>query len=265
MSSETASIAAVIRTAGHITDLDVLALRRAIWGSNRPVGRDMAVLLLALNREIKDRAPTWPALYLDALTDFFLDGQAEPMIDGQAGELLIREITADGRVEDATELRLLLTLVARALRCPAAIVHLARERLLTSVQASDAPLFGKGVRRRSALDEDDVEAIRRLIYGQGGTSGLRVDEAEALWLATLDRATAQAQNAAAWPETFIKAMAMYLLLTRDTGERLDAAGVAWIRDHLDGGKGLTPNGRALVAYLQREAVTFDPSLTALAA
>jgi hypothetical protein len=202
MSSETASIAAVIRTAGHITDLDVLALRRAIWGSNRPVGRDMAVLFLALDREIKDRAPTWPALYLDALTDFFLDGQAEPAIDGQAGELLIREITADGRAEDATELRLLLTLVARAVRCPAAIVHLARERLLASVQASDAPLFGKGVRRPSAIDEDDIEAIRRLVYGQGGTSGLRVDEAEALWLAALDRATAQAQNAAAWPETF---------------------------------------------------------------
>jgi hypothetical protein len=58
---------------------------------------------------------------------------------------------------------------------------------------------------------------------------------------------------------------MYLLLGLGTGEQLDQAGVAWIQQHLDGGKGLTSNGRALLAYLRREAQEVDPALTALAA
>ncbi len=58
---------------------------------------------------------------------------------------------------------------------------------------------------------------------------------------------------------------MYLLLGRGTGERADAGVVGWVREHLDGGRGLTPNGRALVAYLRREAAAADPSLDALAA
>jgi hypothetical protein len=58
---------------------------------------------------------------------------------------------------------------------------------------------------------------------------------------------------------------MYLLLGRGTGERLDLGGVQWIREHLDGGQGLTANGRALVAYLRREARAVDPALTGLTA
>ena len=86
-----------------------------------------------------------------------------------------------------------------------------------------------------------------------------------MWLAEIDRATAAADNVPAWRDLFVKALAMYLLLGRGSGEHVDSATVAWIRDHLGGGQGLTPNGRALVEYLRREARSSDPSLTALAA
>jgi hypothetical protein len=265
MAVDIASVAAAARAAGRITDDDVAAMRRAIWGSQSGVSREAALLLMALNREVRERGQAWPALYNDALMDFFLYDQAEPVIDDRAGELLVKEITADSSVDDATELRLLLSLTARASSCPPPVVALARDSLLASVQASEQPLFSERPRRARAIDEDDLEAIRRLVYGQGGAGGLHVNEGEALWLAALDRATADAANAPGWREIYVKAMAMYLLLGRGTAERLDAGGVAWIRQHLHGGRGLTPNGKALVAYVQREATACDPSLQALAA
>jgi hypothetical protein len=94
---------------------------------------------------------------------------------------------------------------------------------------------------------------------------MQVGEGEALWLTDIDRATATADNAPPWRELYVKALAMYLLLIRGGGEHVDSATVAWMREHLDGGQGLTPNGRVLVAYLRREARSVDPGLAALAA
>lgn len=266
MSTETPSaLAAATGARGRITDDDVRALRRAVWGSGRGVDRATAEALLCLHRAVPDRAESWSSLYLEALTEFFLHDRADETLDEAAADFLLREIAADGMVEDATELRLLLDLVFRARRCPERLVALARDFLLASVRTSTASFYGKGPRRAGAVDADDVEAIRRLVYGAGGADGLRVGEAEALWLAGLDRATAGAENALAWRDLYVKAVAMYLLLGRGAAERVDASAAAWVRESLDGGLGLTPNGRALVAYLRREAASVDPTLDALAA
>lgn len=263
MTSETPRVVAeAIRGRGRITDDDVRALRRAIWGGGQPVDRAAAEVLLALQREVLERSAAWADLYVEALSEFFLD---DDTVHEAGAELLAREVVADGVVEDATELRLLLNLVFRSRRCPPGLVALARAALRASVVASAASLYGKGPRRPGAVDADDVEAIRRLVYAAGGADGIQVGEGEALWLAELDRATAVADNAPAWRELFVKALAMYLLLGRGNGEHVDPATVAWIREHLDGGRGLTPNGRALVEYLRREARSSDPALTALAA
>jgi hypothetical protein len=258
------ALAAAVAARGRITEDDVRALRRALWGTGRGVDRAAAEAVLALHRAAPERASGWADLYREALAEFVLQDE---VLDEAAADFLLRGIAADGAVEDATELRLLLDLVFRARRCPERLVALARASLLASVQTSIAPFYGKGPRRAGAVDADDVEAIRRLVYGAGGAAGMRVGEAEALWLAGLDRATAAAaaDNAPAWRDLFVKALAMYLLLGRGTGERADAGVVGWIREHLDGGRGLPPNGRALVAYLRREAASADPSLGALVA
>jgi hypothetical protein len=263
MTSQTPrAVAEAIRARGRISDEDVRALRRAIWGGGQPVDRPAAETLLALQREVPERTPAWADLYVEALSEFFLD---DDTVSDAGAELLAREVVADGVVEDASELRLLLNLTFRSRRCPPQLVALARDALRASVVASAAAFYGKGPRRPGAVDADDVEAIRRLVYAPGGADGVQVGEGEALWLAELDRATAGADNAPAWRDLFVKALAMYLLLGRGNGEHVDSAAVAWIREHLDGGHGLTPNGRALVEYLRRETRSADPGLTALAA
>src|SRR5919206_226265 len=88
--------------------------------------------------------------------------------------------------EDATGRRFLLNLVFRSRRCPPRLVALARDALRASVVASAASFYGKGPRRPGAVDADDVEAIRRLVYATSGADGMQVGEGEALWLAELD-------------------------------------------------------------------------------
>jgi hypothetical protein len=266
MPSEKAPVqAAAIRAGGGIAEDDVRTLRRAIWGDGRGVDRTWAATLMALHREVPDRAGSWAELYREALIEFFLDGRGDETVDEPAADMLLREIASDGVVADTTELWLLLDLVFRARHCPALLVAVARDSLLASIAGGTGSLSGKGGRQPGVIDADKVEAIRRLVYGSGGADGMQVGEAEALWLVDLDRASAAADNVPDWGQLFVRALAMYLLLGRGTGEQLDQAGVAWIQQHLDGGKGLTSNGRALLAYLRREAQEVDPALTALAA
>lgn len=257
MPSETApTLAATIRARGRITGEDVRALRRAIWREGAGVDRAWAETILRLHRDVAARDPAWAELFREALLEFFFYGRDDGVVDEAGADMLLRGIGADAMVEDAAALRLLLDLVFRARRCPPRLVTFARDALLRSITS------GRG---SPGIDASEVEAIRRLVYGSGGAEGLQVGEAEALWLAALDRATAAAGHVPAWRDLFVRALAMYLLLGRGTGERLDLGGVQWIREHLDGGQGLTANGRALVAYLRREARAVDPALTGLAA
>ena len=195
MPSEKAPVlAAAIRAGGRIAEDDVRALRRAIWGDGQGVGHTWATTLLALHREVPDRAGSWAELYREALIEFFLDGRGDETVDEPAADMLLREIASDGVVADTTELRLLLDLVFRARHCPARLVAFARNSLLASIARGTGPLSGKGGRQPGVIDADEVEAIRHLVYGSGGADGMQVGEAEALWLVDLDRATAAADN-----------------------------------------------------------------------
>src|SRR3954454_6304435 len=180
MTSQTPrAVAEAIRARGRISDEDVRALRRAIWGGGQPVDRAAAETLLALQREVPERAPAWADLYVEALSEFFLDDDS---VSDAGAELLAREVVADGVVEDASELRLLLNLAFPPARCPPRPRGLARDALRASVVASAAAFYAKGPRRPGAVDADDVEAIRRLVYAPGGADGVQVGEGEALWL-----------------------------------------------------------------------------------
>src|SRR3954454_4452789 len=142
MTSQTPrAVAEAIGTRGRISDEDVRALRRAIWGGGQPVDRAAAETLLALQREVPERAPAWADLYVEALSEFFLDDDS---VSDAGAELLAREVVADGVVEDASELRLLLNLAFRSRRCPPRLVALARDALRASVVASAAAFYGKG-------------------------------------------------------------------------------------------------------------------------
>src|SRR3954468_5742982 len=99
MTSQTPrAVAEAIRARGRISDEDVRALRRAIWGGGQPVDRAAAETLLALQREVPERAPAWADLYVEALSEFFLDDA----VSDAGAELLAREVVADGMVEDAS-------------------------------------------------------------------------------------------------------------------------------------------------------------------
>ena len=103
--------------------------------------------------------------------------------------------------------------------------------------ASAAAFYGKGPRRPGVVDADDVEAIRRLVLTRpAGPDGVQVGEGEALWLAQLDRATGL-DNAPAWRDLFVKALAMYLPARPRRRGACRLCRGRRIREYLDGGQG----------------------------
>jgi hypothetical protein len=258
------SIECEVRQSGRIGAEHVLALRRAIY-KNGPIGRNAAEFLLHLNRKSRGDDPAWAEFYVEALTDFFYwrEGSDSALTADAEALLLERVGSAEGVVDDPTELRLLLNLMFRSTGSSErfrAFVMAAVER---SVLHSGQALYGQAARRPGAIDQADVEVIRRLVYGSGGQSGLAVSRAEAEFLFALDRATAGADNDPAWRELFVKAIAMHLLFGGATPDVVDADEAAWLAGQIGAGRGDPANRQALLAYLKQEAIRLDPSLAPL--
>jgi hypothetical protein len=261
-----ASIEAKIRQSGRITADHVLALRRAIY-QKRAIDRAGAEFLLHLNRQTRGDDPAWAEFYVEALTDFFYwrEGSESALTEDAERLLLDNHGQPDGMVDDPTELRLLLSLIFRTTGSSErfrAFVLAAVER---SVLHSDHALFGHAERRPGAIDRADVEVIRRLVYGTGGQRGIAVSRTEAEFLFALNRATAGAANHPSWREVFVKAITMHLLYGGESPDCVDAGEAAWLIGQIGSGAGDHANERALLAYLEQEATSLDPSLAPLQA
>ena len=247
---------------GQVTPRDVLSMRRSVY-SGGSIDRIEAETLLTLEHAIKKRHPAWDEFYVEALTDFFMQGNDELTIDDKDAEFLEGGIVANGQIADPTELRLLLNIIFKATACPDKLVAFARDALFNSIITSSSAIFKEGTRRPGAVDQHDVEAIRHLVYGRG--SGMAISKEEADWLIEIDRATATADNHSGWSDLFVKAIAMYILYQGGSPDVVDAKEVAWLNEHLGADEGFTPNGKRLVTYLKQEASQTDPSLDLLAA
>jgi hypothetical protein len=256
------SVEAGIRARRAIGEADVRALRRAVYA--RPqVDRAAASAVLRLHGLAETRDAAWNDFYLDVLMDFLFWGRDDGVIGESDAAWLVEAIRADGRTERQTELELLLRLVFRARQCPEALRRLAREATRASVLGSSKARVGGGGRSSGAIDQQDVEAIRRLVYGLGGGEGPVISAEEAEWLIELDHATAAADNAPEWRELFVKALMMHMLHGGGSPDAIDAGEAEWLCSRLDRGQGPTSNGTALLAELAEEASYLDARIATL--
>ncbi|MCB1970055.1 MAG: hypothetical protein KDG54_06585 [Geminicoccaceae bacterium] len=253
-----ASVALRVAERGQVTPRDVQKMRRDLY-SDGFINRIEAQALLTLEHAIRKRHPSWDEFYVEALTDYFMQNRDELILGDDELAFLKAGIMENGKPADPTELRLLLNLVFHAKSCPAPLIEFTREALLHSIKTSSVAIFGEGGRTAGSVDEQDVQALRRLVYGRGGSDGLQVSEDEALWLMSIDHATHDAVHHPGWRQLFVKAEAMYLLFAGASPECIDPAEVNWLERHLPCNGILTPNGRALLAYLRAEATRIHPS------
>jgi hypothetical protein len=237
---------------GRIGAEDVLRLRRAIYGDGG-IDREKAAWLFQLNRDRKDRDPAWSEFYVEALTDFFYWREgSDSKLTEEAERMLMDWIGPADRIDDGTELRLLLSLIFRTNGSSEKFRGYVLDAVRHSVLHSSQALYGHVERMPGVIDAADVEIVRKLVYGLGGQRGIAISRTEAEFLFELNRATAAARNAPAWRDLFVKAVTMYLLFAGESPDRVDEAEAHWLIAQCGANKANADNERALLAYLKQE-------------
>ena len=255
-------LVAEVLTDGTIGADDVLCLRRALY-KDGVLGADEAALIVRLHHRAQVRHPEWDQFYVEALSDhFFWRKRDDRTLTEDDCRWLIDCIAADGKIEDATELKLLLNLLRRSSGSTPEFRGFVQQAALDSILTSTVPLYGLGERRAGAIDEADVEMVRSLVYGQASENGLAISRQEADFLFDLNDRTSGQPNAPAWTATFVKAVTMYVLYQGDSPDRVDEAEAAWLIERIERDDQVDDNERALLSYLRQEATTIPPMLDA---
>lgn len=214
ISEELASVAAEVLADGTLTADEVLTLRQGVY-KDGVVNREEAEFLFHLDGESTSNDDSWTDFFVQSLTDFFVSHQHPPgVLSKEDGDFLVDRITGDGRIDRKTEFELLLAIVEPAKSCPEIVVSLLLKAVRDTVLMGGGVLFGPARRRLGIIDDNDVEVMRKVLYGIGGGGGFTVSRAEAEMLFDLNDATVEKENAAAWQELFVTAVGNYLMFPR---------------------------------------------------
>ena len=144
------------------------ALRRAIYGAPA-LTRDVVDGLFDLDQVAGDKAPSWHALYVEAITDFVV-GQDEPAgyVSDANADWLIARITRDGHVDTASELDLLVNVLDKARLSPQRLVRFALDAVKQTVISGRGPSRVGGDHEPGVVTAADVALLRRILYAFGG-------------------------------------------------------------------------------------------------
>lgn len=237
-----------LRASGQIEGQHALQLRRMIYAKGSVTRKD-AEILFKLDRACSKKDPAFAALYVEALTDYFV-WQTEPKgyVTAEQGKFLIDNVAGDRHVERKTELELVLNVVHWARQCPEALVTLVMEAVRQSVLLSRENPLGAN-RPRANIGAGDVAILRKALHAPAGDGSLLVTRREAEMLFALNEATGAGENDPAWREFFKLALANHLMnpLNVQPAPSLDEAArrERWLEERGSVGKLLAGVGQAL--------------------
>ncbi len=237
-----------LRASGQIEGQHALQLRRMIYAKGSVTRKD-AEILFKLDRACSKKDPAFAALYVEALTDYFV-WQTEPKgyVTAEQGKFLIDNVAGDRHVERKTELELVLNVVHWARQCPEALVTLVMEAVRQSVLLSRENPLGAN-RPRANIGAGDVAILRKALHAPAGDGSLLVTRREAEMLFALNEATGAGENDPAWREFFKLALANHLMnpLNVQPAPSFDEAArrERWLEERGSVGKLLAGVGQAL--------------------
>ena len=218
---------------GSITAEDVLKLRQEVFRDGA-CDRDEAEAVFELDSACTAKDPAWRDFYVDALTDYFV-WKADPpkYMSEDKARFLIGHIVKDGRIDQGSELELLINVVHWSESCPTSLAVFVLEAVRESVLTPETASYGSN-RPPAVISPADVEIIRKVIYAGAGGGGFTVDRGEAELIFELNDATLHQENAPSWSDLFVKAIANHLMFPRGAPVVPDAAEVkrrdAWLAD-----------------------------------
>lgn len=228
-----------------IIDADEVAKIRQRLYDDGVIDREEADFLFVLNDGVsgKDNDPGWTDLFVEAITDHVLKDDVSPgVIDQDEAGYLIEKIKGDGQV-DPSELALLVNITANATgESPKKFTDF----VLDSVKAA---VIADGV-----VDDDEVEMLKKVIYGPGGAGGSDVDRAEADMLFDInDATTGNEGHAASWRSFFVEAIAKHVLEDETSPNEIDEEEGDWLISRIEGDGTCDSNETALLLHIKDNA------------
>lgn len=239
-----------LRASGRIEAQHAIQLRRMIYAKGS-VTRADAEILFKLDRACSKKDDAFAALYVEALTDYFV-WQTDPKgyVTPEQGKFLIENVAGDGHVSAKTELELVLNVVHWARQCPEDVVTLVLEAVRQSVLLSRHTPIGAN-RPRANVGAGDVAILRKALHAPAGDGSLLVTRREADMLFALNEATGAGENDPAWKDFFVRAIANHLMNPMDTPVAPDYEVAKqrerWLDERGSVGSLLTGVGKALAS------------------
>ena len=223
---------------GRIEDADVLALRKLIYGGDAVVSRDEAEALIKLDQGVEQSTAAWPELFIEALSDYVVhQTPPEGYVDSEHAQWLIAAVSRDGQIRTSTELELLVEVLEKAIDAPPMLAAFALSAVKHAVLngREDLQLDAQG--HIGVISEGDVALLRRILYAASGSGNVAVTRDEAEVLFDLNDATRSAQNAPAWSDLFVKAIAGAVMSVsgyRPPSGEVALARAAWLDEQSEG-------------------------------
>ncbi|MBI1682285.1 hypothetical protein [Caulobacter hibisci] len=201
-----ATTIATLKTAGRVTEADVVALRGLVY-PDMVLSRAEAQALLALDEAVEEASTPWRHLLTEAIVDHLVH-QARPAgyVDAEAADWLIAAVSRDGLVKSATELEVLIRVLETASEVPEALVAFTLAQVKAAVLHGQGPL-AQGRMERGRVTDGEAALLRRVLYAQAGDENIAITRAEAEILFDINDASVGARNASDWTELFAKAVA----------------------------------------------------------
>jgi hypothetical protein len=199
-----------LRATGRIDAGHAMQLRRMIYSKGNVTAHD-ADVLFKLDRACSKKDPAFAALFVEALTDYFV-WQTDPRgyVTPEQAKYLTDHVTADGHISAKTELELVLNVVHWARQVPETLVILVLDAVRQSVMLSRETAFGAN-RPQCAIGAGDVAILSKALHAPAGDGSLMITRREADMLFTLNDATKAGHNDPAWTDFFSRAIANHLL------------------------------------------------------
>ncbi len=225
MSIQFSQLAAKVAEDGVVTPSELADLRQLGWGDGK-IYREEAEAIFAINNTLKSRDPEWVDFFVEAISDFVLNG-TEPrgMCDDDEARWLIGALDHDGKLDSMAELETLVRIVEKAQNVPEMLKHYALRQVEQAVLTGVGPTRCGGDLAACHITAAECRLVRRLVFASGGHGPAAVSRHDAEFLFRLKDETLHDENAPQWDDLFVDGVANYLKGFALTNAQLDHARV----------------------------------------
>ena len=201
----------LLQDQSRISDEDVLRFRREVF-QDMIVSRAEAEGVFALNNKVSNTSKNWNDFFVEVMVDYCVN-QAKPrgyMSDNNA-DWLQSQITKDGRLDENSELELVIKVIERASEVPPSFAAFALDQIATAVLEGNGALLNDAELKPGVIGAPEAALLRRVMYGVGAEGRLAVSREEVEVLFDLNDKTIETENHPEWTDVFIKAVACHLM------------------------------------------------------